>query len=60
MPFMINVTTESSSLSNMSFVTRKHVFTVFNQVLHKLGSTATEDGWRLEILGLGSIGIVLS
>ena len=29
--------------SDMSRVTRKHVFGVSNQVLHKLGCTATED-----------------
>ena len=41
-------------------VTRKPVFGVFGQVLHKLGCTATEDGQRPEISDLGSRGIVLS
>ena len=33
---------------------------VFDQVRHKAGCAATEDGQRLEILDLGSRGIVLS
>ena len=33
---------------------------VFDQVRHKPGCTVTEDGWRFEILDLGSRGIVLS
>ena len=33
---------------------------VSDQVRHKPGCTATEDGWRLEISDLGSRGIVLS
>ena len=33
---------------------------VSNQVQHKPGCTATEDGWRLEISDLESRGIVLS
>ena len=33
----------------MSLVVRKPVFGVFDQVRHKLGLTATEDGQRLEI-----------
>ena len=32
----------------------------FDQVPHKPGCTATEDGWRLEISDLESRGIVLS
>ena len=44
----------------MSLVVRKLVFGVSDQVRHKLGCTVTEDGWRLEILYLGSRGIVLS
>ena len=38
---------------------RKLVFGVSDKVPHKLGCTATEDGQRLEILDLGSRGIVL-
>ena len=44
-------------LSNMSLVVRKPVFGVPDQVRHKPGCTATEDGKRLEILYLGSRGI---
>ena len=33
---------------------------VSDQVRHKPGCTVTEDGWRLEISGLGIRGIVLS
>ena len=33
---------------------------VSDLVRHKPGCTATEDGWRLEILGLKSRGTVLS
>ena len=36
---------------------RKAVFGVSDQVRHKPGCTATEDGWRLEISDLGSRGI---
>lgn len=36
----------------LSSIMRKHVFGVFNQVWHKLGCTATEDGWRLGISDL--------
>ena len=39
---------------------KKPVFGVFDQVLHKLGCTDTEDGRRLEISDLGSRGIVLA
>ena len=46
--------------NNMSLVVRKPVFRVFDQVRHKLGCTATEDGWRLEISDFRSRGIVLS
>ena len=35
---------------------RKSVFGVSDQVRHKPGCTAAEDGWRLEILDLGSGG----
>ena len=38
---------------------RKLVFRVSDQVRHKLGCTAIEDGQRLEISDLGSRGIVL-
>ena len=43
-----------------SLVVRKPVFGVSDQVRHKPGCTATEDGQRLEISDLGSRGIVLS
>ena len=39
---------------------RKTVFGVFEQVQHKPGCTATEDGQKLEIPDLESRGIVLS
>ena len=39
---------------------RKPVFGVSDLVPHKPGCTATEDGWRLEILYLGRREIVLS
>ena len=38
---------------------RKLVFEVFDQVQHKPGCTATEEGLRLEISDLGSRGTVL-
>ena len=44
----------------MSRVARKTVFRVSDKVRHKLGCKATEDGWRLEILDLGSRGVLLS
>ena len=44
----------------MRHVMRKSVFGVSDQVRHKPGCTATEDGLRLEISDLGKIGIVLS
>ena len=44
----------------LSLVVRKPVFGVSDQVRHKPGCTATEDGMRLEISDLGSRGIVLS
>ena len=47
-------------LIHMSLVVRKPVFGVSDQVRHKPGCTATEDGYRLEISDLGSRGIVLS
>ena len=50
----------SHVISYMSLVLRKPVFGVSDQVLHKPGCTATEDGWKLEISDLGSKGIVLS
>ena len=43
----------------MSLVVRKSGFRVSNQVRHKPGCTATDDGLRLAILDLGSRGIVL-
>ena len=50
----------SADLDEMSLVVIKPVFGVSDQVRHKPGCTATEDGWRLEISDLGSRGIVLS
>ena len=44
----------------MSLVVRKPAFGVSDMVPHKLGCTASEDGWRLEISDLESRGIVLS
>ena len=44
----------------MSLFVRKPVFGVSDQVRHKPGCAATEDGWRLEISDYGSTGIVLS
>ena len=43
----------------MNPVTRKPVFKVSDQVQHTQGCTATEDALRLEILDLGSTGILL-
>ena len=43
--------------SDPCLVVRKPVFRVSDQVRHKPGCTATEDGWRLEISDLGSRGI---
>ena len=45
---------------NLSLVVRKPVFEVSDQVRHKPGCTATEDGYMLEISDLGRRGIVLS
>ena len=50
---------ELFSLNNLSLVVRKPVFRVFNQVPHKPGCTATEDGLGLEIWYIGSRGIDL-
>ena len=44
----------------MSLVLRKTVFRVSDQVRHKPGYTATEDGKRLEISDLDRRGIVVS
>ena len=44
----------------MSLVVRKPVFGVSDQVQHKPGCTASEDGQMLEISDLGGRGIVLS
>ena len=41
-------------------VTRKPVFGFSNQVRHKPGCTATEDGWSLKFFNLESRGIVPS
>ena len=48
------------ALNYLSLVVRKPVFGVSDQVPHKSGCTATEDGWRLEISYLGRREIVLS
>ena len=50
----------SHDMDQMSLVVRKPVFGVSDQVRHKPGCTATEDGEKLEISYLGSRGIVLS
>ena len=44
---------------NMSRVARKICLRVSDQVRHKPGCTTAKDGYRLEILDLGSRGIVL-
>ena len=44
----------------MSLVPKKTGLRASDQVRHKPGCTATEDGWRLEISYLGRRGIVLS
>ena len=44
----------------VSHIMRKPVFGVSHQILHRPGCTTTEDGLRLEILDLRSIGIILS
>ena len=46
--------------NKLSLVVRKPVFGVSDQVPHKPGCTATEDGWRLEISDLDRREIVLS
>ena len=45
---------------SMSHDVRKPVFGVFDQVRHKPGCTATEDGWKLQISDLERRGIVVS
>ena len=47
-------------LSYTSLVKRKRVFGVSDQVRHKPGGTAKEDGWRLESSKLATRGINLS
>ena len=54
------VEAETEFLSHMSLVVRKPVFGFSDQVRHKPGCTATEDGQRLNISDLGRRGIVLS
>ena len=44
----------------LSLIVRKPVLGVCDQVRHKPGCTTTEDDYRLEILDLGSRGIVLT
>ena len=41
----------------MSRIMRKPVFGVSDKAQHKADCTATEDGWRLEILDLESRGL---
>ena len=50
----------TTKVTHMSLVPRKPVFGVSDQVPHKPGCTATEDGYRLEISDLGRRGILLS
>ena len=45
---------------HMRHVMRKPIFGDYDQVQHKAGCTAIEDGWRLEISELGTRGIVIS
>ena len=55
-----NILVQKLSQGHMSLVVRKQVFRVSDQVRHKPGCTATEDGYKLEIMDLESRGIVLS
>ena len=48
-----------SNLNYLSLVVRKPDFGVSDQVLHKPGCTASEDGKKPEMSDLGSRGIVL-
>ena len=57
---LISVYKAIEMLQHLSLVVRKPVFEVSDQVPHKPGCTATEDGQRLEISDLGSRGIILS
>ena len=45
---------------NMSLVTRKPVFGVFDQVIHKPACAATETSYSLEMLDMEIRGIILS
>ena len=47
-------TPEFKAMSHISHVTTRPVFGVSDQVQHKLGCTATENDYRLEISDLGS------
>ena len=47
-------------LANLRLVVRKPVFGVSDQIRHKPGCTATEDGSKPEISHLESRGIVVS
>ena len=51
---------DSETRDITSLVVRKLVLGVSNQVRHKPGCAATEDGWRLGISDLDRRGIVLS
>ena len=44
---------------DMSSMAKKQIFGVSDQVRHKPGCITTEDGYELDILDLGSRGIVL-
>ena len=48
-----------SNLNYLSLVVRKPDFAVSDQVLHKPGCKASEDGKKPEMSDLGSRGIVL-
>ena len=55
-----NIETSYCLGSQVSHVMRKRVLGASDQVRHKPGCTAKEDGQRLEISDLGRRGIVLS
>ena len=54
------ITRITDKMGKLSLVVRKPVFGVSDHVWHKLGCRPTEDGSSLEILYLGSRGIVLA
>ena len=57
---IIEAVLKSTQNQHLSRVMRKPVFRVSDQILHKPGFTATENGYRLEISYLEGRGIVLS